>query len=132
MHARRDALHGREQLERAERLADVAVRPRLVREPAALEVGARQEHDRDPRGLGIPLQTAAERQPVDPGHADVEQDRVGAAARQRCQCGLGVLGLVELDVHGVEGRSEQLPDRRIVVDQQKTHGSPFPTVVFRY
>ena len=111
-----DALDRREQLERAERLAHVGVRAGLVGEPAPVEVGARQQHDRDRRRQRVVLQPAAEREPVHSGHGHVQHDRVGPAVQHGVERLLRVPGLVELDVHGSERRPEKLPDPRIVVD----------------
>ena len=116
-----DALHDGEQVERAERLVDERSRTRALRAPRLLRIGAGQEHDRDVLRPLLRLQPLAELGAAHPGHAQVEDDHVGAApadARLRLEAGLR---LVDRDVRALEGRAEQLPQRGLIVDEQDPH-----------
>ena len=118
LHAPREALDHREELERAERLPQIRVGPHGLGGLLGLAVGAREEDDGDVGGRRVALQLSAERQPVDDGHADVEHDRVGvrlAEARLRLR---GALRLRHLDVDHLERRPKERPEPWIVVYQQ--------------
>ncbi len=67
-----------EQLLERERLGQVVVGARLQARDAVADAVARGEHQ-DRRAVAGVAQPAADLEAVEPGHQDVEQDRVGAA-----------------------------------------------------
>ena len=114
-----DALHEVEELEGAERLAQERVRAALLRRGLGPAVGAGQQDDADVLRLGIVLQLAAERQPVRPGHADVEHEDVRHARLDPLAGEVGRVGFLDLDVDDLERRPEQDPQRGIVVHDEQ-------------
>ena len=123
--AARDPLDRVQELERAERLAEegIGVARRRLFLARALRSG--EKDDADVGRHGIFLQLPAQSQPVHARQADVEDDDVRRPARDLVLRFLGGPGLVDLDVHHLEGRAEEDAQRGVVVD----HEQPQPSLV---
>jgi hypothetical protein len=120
----RQPLHGVQQIERAERLAQERVSTAGLCGTLRPALRPGEEDDADVRRGRVRLQLAAEGQPVRAGHAHVEDDDVRAALGDPLPRQIGRVGFVDFDVDDLERRSEQDPQRRIVVDDEE----PEPTV----
>ncbi len=126
----RKGLDGREQVERAERLPHERLGAALLGTPRLLVVGAGQEHDRDLlRAVGA-LQARGQLRAAHAGHAQVEHDHVRPLLLDAGLCLDGGGCLVNLDVGALEGRSQQLAERGLVVDEQNSHRTSFPLHVY--
>jgi hypothetical protein len=116
-----EPLDGREQLERAERLADERVGAHLVRRLLGAAVGAGEQHDAETVVRVVGAQLAAEVEAASPGHANIEDDDV------RLERANGLLGLggarrlLDLHVEDFERRPEERPERSVVVHEQNSH-----------
>jgi hypothetical protein len=66
-------------------------------------------------------QRAQHRQPVEPGHHHVEQDRVEPAPGERGEPGLATAGVDQHHALRSQVVVEQLGQPRVVVDQQDPH-----------
>ena len=109
-----------QQLARRERLGDVVVGAELEPDHAIGLVAARGQHDHRDAVAGV-AQRAQHREPVEPGHHHVEQDRVEPAAGERGEPGLAAAGVDERHALRLEVVVEQLGEPRVVVDQQDPH-----------
>ena len=87
--AARKPLDDREQLQRAEGLAEERIGAGFKGCFGRPAVGAAQDHDRDVFRRAVPLQLPAEGKAVHPGQVDVEHDRVGAHTPDSCERGRG-------------------------------------------
>ena len=117
-----EPLDDRQELERPERLQQQRVGARLA--GVVLDVvEAREQDDADVLRRTLALQPTAELDPVDTGQADVEHDDVRPRSRDS-PLSLGrVAGVVHVDVHGFEGRPEEVTEPRVVIDDQQAHES---------
>ena len=117
------ALDRGEQVERAERLphdgSSAGIAAGLL-----LEVAAGEQDDPDLARLVGRIELARERDAVDAGQADVEHDHVGPRARDRLDRLLGARGLLDPLLDELEGRAQQLPQRRVVVDHEDLQAGP--------
>ena len=121
-------LYDREQLQRAERLAEERIGAGLERCFGRAPVGAAQDHDRNVLRRAVTLQLPGDGEPVHPGEIDVEHDRVRSPATDRGNRGRRILRLFDLDVDSVERRSKQSSQSGIVIYEQKTQGHLQPRV----
>jgi hypothetical protein len=96
-------LDDREELERAERLAQDGVGARRAE---LRDVGARQEDHRDVSRLRIALEGGAVFDAVDARHQDVENDRVRFVCGDPARCHCCAVSLVELEIEHLERRAE--------------------------
>jgi hypothetical protein len=120
---------GREEIQRAERLAHERVGATTLDAAHLLFVGTGEQHDGDLlRPLGG-LQAHAELGAAHAGHPQVEHDHVGAPLLD-AHLRLGSrLGLVHLDVGAFERHPKQLSECRLVVDEQNPHRTFSPVHV---
>jgi hypothetical protein len=118
--AAQDHVHSRDQLARAERLCDVIVAADLQPQHAIDLVVARGE--KQDRHVGGPSDLPAHFEPVELGHADVEDDEVRSVGGK---AGEALLAVARLG-HGHAGFSERHPndfaDVQIVVDGKDAMG----------
>ena len=116
----------REQLLERERLREVVVRASVEACDAALHLGAGGQHQ---HGHAVPLSAdaAADLQPVDAWHQDIEDHRVGLAVRLEP---VERVGAVDCELHVValqlEGPPERVAHRAFVVDDQDFHAPSVP------
>jgi hypothetical protein len=123
VHPAGEALDDGEQFQRAERLLDERVAAGGLALDLRLPVRPGQEDDGDALRSGVALDPPAELDPVHAGHADVEDDDVGRRPFERAGSGGGVIGLLQLDVDGLEGRAEKRTKPRVVIDKENAHVS---------
>ena len=109
-----------EKLQRAERLAQEGIGGRVVHQ-RRLVGRAREHHDRDVDRVLVGLHAPAELGAAHAGKAEVEDHRVRTLPLDRRQSVLGGARLLDLDVHDLERRPEELPERGVVVDYQQAH-----------
>jgi hypothetical protein len=99
-------LHDRQELERAERLADERVRSRCSGGLGGAAVRAGQEDDRDAARGRIGLQVVAEVEAASARHAHVENDDIGAMPPDGLRRGRRVVGLFQVDIDCLERRPQ--------------------------
>ena len=67
---------------RADRLGDVIHSPHFETNPLVFDAGHRRhENDRDTAAIRVGFQAAADFQPTEPRHHDIEQDQIGRFVR---------------------------------------------------
>ena len=112
-----------EQVERAERLAHDGSSAGIAA-GLLLEVAAGEQDDPDLAASGRTHELARQRDAVDAGQADVEHDDVGPRARDRLDRLFGARGLLDPLLDELERRPQQLPQRRVVVDDENLQAGP--------
>ena len=117
----REPLDHGEQLERAEGLRHERLGAGGVRGDARATLGTGEQDDGDATRLDVRLQLTAELEPVHAGHHDVEHDHVGRIRADQLARLDGSGRLDDVDVEDVEGRAQQRPEPRVVVDEQHPH-----------
>jgi hypothetical protein len=107
------------QLERAERLGEVAIGARLGGLGLIGFAGAGGEHDdRRARKVRIAAQLTKHLEPASAGHHHVEHDDVGTMATSQFERLVSVTRLEDLVVPGSEGGSNELPENGFVVAEK--------------
>ena len=114
--AAQDDVDPRDELARAERLGDVVVAADLEAEHAVdLVVARRQEQDRNVGGLS---DFAADIQPVEFRHADIEHDQIGPVGGKAGQCFLAVARLEDGHAGLLQCDADDLADVQVVVNDE--------------
>ena len=95
-------------------------------DPIGDRVARGQEQDR--QGQAFRTQSATDRQAVDSGHGDVEDDQVGDRSLDRSQRLSAVRGARDLIALGAESALEHPTNRPVVVDNENSSTAHVPTV----
>ena len=118
------ALLGHELLEDAGEIAHVlffkeVARARALAPEARSPVGGRREqHHGDVRGRGIFVEEAAEHHPVQPGHPQIGDHRIGAQIERLGRAGLAIASDIHLPTRFFEERRHDREERVGVVDDE--------------
>ena len=118
--AARQPLDDVEELERAERLAQVRVGAGVALDGRVAH-RAREQDDGNVRCARVRLQAPAELGSAHAREPNVQHDRVRPAQAHGLERGFGRPDVFHLDVHDLESRAEQCPERGVVVDDEQTH-----------
>ncbi len=112
----------REELGESERLREVVVCARVEPCDAAVDLGARREHQHGNR-VAFGPEAPAYLEPVDPRHQHVEDRRVDRrSAAQPLERLLAVLGELDLVPLELERTPQRLANGTLVVDDEDLHG----------
>ena len=115
-HAAQDDVHPRDQFARAERLGDVVVAADLEAKHAVdLVVARRQKQDRHVGGLA---HFPADVEPVEFGHADIENDQVGPVGGKAGKRLLAVPCLEHGHPRFFQRDADDFADMQVVVDDE--------------
>ena len=106
----------RYQLTAAEWLGQIIVGAHFQTDHAVDLIAFSRQHD--DRNTGLRAQGAAERQPVFPGHHEIEQDEIDAAVGQRFSHGAAIGGGADAETFLAERAGDQVTDLVMVVDDQ--------------
>ena len=119
----RELLDHREQVERAERLAQVGVGPGSPGRRARAFVAAGEHDDADVPRSRVPLQLLAETEAALAGQPEVEHDDVRPVRGDPCPRRRNAGRLVDLDVDDLERRPQQDAEALVVVHDEDAYGS---------
>jgi hypothetical protein len=110
--------HARVQLVERERLDEVVVGAGVEPRDAVADLVARGQHE-DRRAVAAGAQAAADGEPVDARHADVEHHGVEAAGGQPLQRLGAVRRALDVVALDAEGAAERARERWVVVDDEQ-------------